>query len=56
MNNFNDLKQKPQGFSTGNEYNPLCPFNLKPISPLQFLNIETNRNYKALNDLNLKNT
>ena len=50
MNNFNDLKQNPQGSSTGNEYNPLCPFNLKPISPLQFLNIETNRNYKALNN------
>jgi TATA-box binding protein (TBP) (component of TFIID and TFIIIB) len=50
MNNFNDLKQKPQGSPTGNEYNPLCPFNLKPISPLQFLNIETNRNYKVLNN------
>ena len=56
MNNFNDLKQKPQGSSTGNEYNPLCPFNLKPISPLQFLNIETNRNYKALKDPNQEST
>ena len=58
MNKFKDLKQNPQGSSTGNEYKmvDLWPFNLKSTSPLSFLNIETNQNNKAFNYLNLKNT
>ncbi len=51
MNKFKDLKQNPQGSSTGNEYKmvDLWPFNLKSTSPLSFLNIETNQNNKAFN-------